>query len=255
MRLLDRTAIVTGGSRGIGKAYAQALCAEGAKVCIADILDEEGEKTVRELEDKGAKVFYSHTDIRDEKNFQSTAKRTSEAFGAIDILVNNAALYGDKDLWDPLTGSLDKWDQMMSINVKGILIGIRSVAPYMIERKRGSIINQSSITAYFSGGDYGTSKLAVLGLTVGFASLLGPNGVRVNAIAPGLIYTEATLRQQSLRDVSVRQSQERTLSLQAIKKAGEPQDLCGALIFLASDESSWMTGETLVVDGGWMKRI
>lgn len=255
MRLSGKVAIVTGGARGIGKAYAETLSKEGAKVCIADVLDQEGKMVEKELRARGAEAFFAHTDITDEKNFQETAKKTVDTFGGVDVLVNNAALYGDMEQWDTLTGPLDYWKKLMDINVKGVLIGIRSVVPHMKAKGKGSIINQSSITAYFAGSAYGTSKLAVIGLTIGFANQLGPLNIRVNAIAPGLIFTEATQRLQSRRPSGQGLDRERVLNLQALKKAGEAEDLCGALVFLASEESNWMTGETMIVDGGWMRRV
>ena len=251
MRLKDKVVIVTGAARGIGEAYVHSLCAEGAKVCIADILDKEGQKVAGDLTDKGAQAFFAHTDITDETNFQDTVRQTISKYGGVDALVNNAALYGGMGRWDALTGPIDYFNRMMTINVTGVLIGARAVAPHMIERKKGSIVNQSSITAYFSGGAYGTSKLAVIGLTIGLATQLGPQGVRVNAIAPGFIWTEASLGVAG----DTPEAKQRFMGLQTIKKLGQPEDLCGALLFLVSDESAWMNGETMVVDGGWMRRV
>lgn len=250
MKLKDRVAILTGGSRGIGKAYANALAAEGVRLCIADILDKEGSQVAKEIEDKGGKAFFIHTDVSKENDFQETAKQAAQTYGGIDILVNNAALFRSREPWDPLVGPLASWDRLWSINVTSVLIGIRSVVPYMKQRGGGSIINQSSITSYFMGGDYGTSKLAVLGLTIGFAQLLGPSNIRVNAIAPGLIPSTSYVDNEANR-----RSAERAVASQAIKKEGAPEDLCGALIFLASDDSKWVTGETINVDGGWVRRI
>ena len=250
MRLKDRVAIVTGAAQGIGEAYAHGLAGEGAKVVVADVQSEKGEAVAKQLRDAGADAIYSHLDVSSEDSVNKLAASTAERFGRIDVLVNNAALYYGIKSTPIIDTPLDYWNKVLSINLTGVWLCCKAVAPYMIQQKKGKIINQSSTGAYLGGGHYSISKLGVNGLTIGLAKELGPHGINVNAIAPGVVTTEATWLVSRARI----ESGEAAAKV-ALKRTGVPQDLVGTLLWLASDDSDWVTGGTTLVDGGSIMKI
>jgi NAD(P)-dependent dehydrogenase (short-subunit alcohol dehydrogenase family) len=250
IRLDGRVAVVTGGAGGIGRAYCRALADAGASVVVAD-LDGAGALRVAEaLEADGLSAVAAAVDITDVASVVSMVDVATSAYGGIDILVNNAAII-DMPYTPLATYPLDWWERGFRINVTGALICTQAVVPVMLERGGGKIINQSSSGAFTAAGAYGIGKLALVGLTVALAKELGPQHIHVNAIAPGMVDTEAALesvpRDSPLRD--------RMRATAAVKAFGEPEDLCGALLFLASSASDWMTGQTLSVDGGTTFRL
>lgn len=249
MRLEGKVAVVTGGAQGIGVEYAQALAREGAAVAIGDIRVEGAEATASTIRAAGGRAFGARADVTSEESMKVLAARTAEEFGGIDILVNNAALYYGLKQMSLSRVPIEYWNEVMNVNVTGVLIATRACIPYLKERGKGKIINQASIAAYTAGHYYNISKLAVIGLTVSFARELGPANINVNAIAPGMITTDATML------ITTEESRARSLERKAIRKLGEPADLSGALLFLASDASDWITGQTLVVDGGSIFRL
>jgi 3-oxoacyl-[acyl-carrier protein] reductase len=243
MRLKDKVAIVTGAARGLGRTFSKALAREGAKIIAIDIADIEG--TVREVESLGGIAKGFRADVSDEEDSIKIAEETHKSFGRIDILVNNAAIiYGlvRKPFFeiDP-----NEWDKVMTVNVKGPWLCTRAVFPYMKQQGKGKIINLSSET-FFTGSHgfvhYVASKGGVVGLTRALAVELGPHNITINAIAPGFTDTESS---RSIADVT-----KYDVSRTPLNRLEQPKDLVGAVIFLASDESDFITGQTLLVDGG-----
>jgi NAD(P)-dependent dehydrogenase (short-subunit alcohol dehydrogenase family) len=246
-RLEGRVAIVTGGGKNIGAAYAKALAAEGAAVTVADVADTT--TTVNIIKQQGGRALGLHADVTDAAQVAEMAGRTEAEFGKIDILVNNAGLYGELTLKPFTEISEDEWDRVMRVNVRGTFQCCKAVAPIMRKRKYGKIINISSgtvlagIPMYLH---YVTSKGAVLALTRALSRELGPDGICVNTLAPGLTSSgaaiEKTQDQAGRVDFAVNQ--------RAFKRKEVPEDLIGACIFLASPDSDFMTGQLVNVDGG-----
>jgi 3-oxoacyl-[acyl-carrier protein] reductase len=244
--LAQKVAIVTGAGRGIGRAYAAALAGAGASIVVADLDARGGEETAKSIADAGGGATFLQADVSSEAAVRMLVHSTEEQYGGIDILVNNAGIWGEAGK-ERLETSLDAWNQMFAVNVTSMFLLSRAVAPAMIRRGGGVIINQSSIGAYLGSPKmphYSASKGAVNALTKALAKELGPGGIRVNAIAPGCIATGGTLAQIGQEGV------EAFVSLQCLKRIGEPSDLTGPLLFLASDQSRFVTGQVLVVDGG-----
>jgi len=245
-RLEDRVAIVTGGASGLGKTFCLALAEQGAKLVIADIKDEEAQETAREIQAKGGKAISIKADVTSEEATLGMAKEALEQFGRIDILVNNAAMvYGITR--KPFTEiPLDEWDKLMAVNLKGAFLCARAVFPQMKKQGKGKIINLSSETA-FTGSKYMvhyvTSKGGIISFTKSLAVEVGQYGIRVNAIGPG--FTDSEASRSLINDIT-----KYDISLTPLGRLEVPEDLVGALIFLASDESDFITGQTLVVDGG-----
>ncbi|MGD0237926.1 MAG: 3-oxoacyl-ACP reductase family protein [Syntrophorhabdales bacterium] len=247
MKLNERVAIVTGAAQGLGRAYAIRLADEGARIVIADIGDGSGVRD--EIAKKGGQAIMTHTDVSDEESVRAMARETIERFGRIDILVNNAGLFttvAKKPFYDI---SVEEWDRVMSVNVKGTFLCSKAVYPQMKKQGKGKIINISSATFFMGApnfGHYVASKGAVVGLTRAFAREVGDSGICVNAIAPGLTVSEiirgnAKYPEEYLKLVA---------SGRSIKRDETPDDLTGAVVFLASDDSDFLTGQTIVVDGG-----
>jgi NAD(P)-dependent dehydrogenase (short-subunit alcohol dehydrogenase family) len=252
MRLKDKVAIVTGGGRGIGRAYSERFLREGASVVLADVDEETGAKTQAELEELGP-VVYTPCDVADVASTEACAQVALDSFGRIDILMNNAALYGD---WDMADQSFDYLKRVFDVNLHGVWLMTRAVAPAMVSQESGRIVNQSSGAAYnystlptesFEGlnaFNYQQTKWGVVGLTKFSAAQLGRWGITVNCIAPGVIDTEATRR------VVPRSALEALAEKQAVPGVLGADDLTGAAVFFASEESRFVTGQVLVVDGG-----
>ena len=249
MSLLDgKRVIVTGGGRNIGAEYCNALAKEGATVVVADIDGESANVVAKELQEAGAKALAVQVDITDDDSVKAMVRQTLDELGGIDVLVNNAAIYAGLKFDPPDSTDLDEWDRVMKVNVKGTFLVSRAVGEHMAAQGTGSIVNIASTTAHMGPPflvHYSASKGAVLTLTRSLARAYGESGVRVNCIAPGLIWDKATtdmLPDEVLGDIFVEQ--------QVFKRRQEPQDLCGPVLFLASDLSQFVTGQTLVVDGG-----
>lgn len=247
MRFTDRVAIVTGAGGGIGEAYARALHAEGASVVIAELDEARGAAVAADL---GDRARFVRTDVGDPASTDAMAAATVEAFGGIDHLVNNAAIFGDMELAGLMNVDYAYLDRFLRVNLLGALHCTRSCLRGMRGRAGASIVNQSSTAAWMGvTGFYGLAKAGINSLTVNLAQELGPRGIRVNAIAPGPTDTEALGKQvpAEFRDPIV-------ASL-AIKRLGTPADHVGPVLFLLSDEARWMTGHVLAVDGGQITRI
>jgi NAD(P)-dependent dehydrogenase (short-subunit alcohol dehydrogenase family) len=249
MRLAGRTAIVTGGAKGIGRHYSHALAAEGAEVMIADIAD--GSSVAADIAAKtGRNSTASMTfDVSREDQCKALVEKTLERFGKIDILVNNAALYAPLPTLKVTDIDVELWDQVMAINIRGPFLMVKHVAPHMIKRGYGKIINIGSGTVArgipeFS--HYVTSKGAVTAFTRAISRELGEHGICVNTLAPGYTLSDTGLTNAE----HVARSRTQAVQRRAIKRDEHPEDLLGTLIFLSSKDSDFMTGQVLAVDGG-----
>jgi NAD(P)-dependent dehydrogenase (short-subunit alcohol dehydrogenase family) len=250
-RLDGKVAIVTGGGGAIGQIYGRAFAEAGAAVVLADINAENAERAAKELRDAGAQASAVRVDITDRASAVAMAEHASQTFGGVDILVNCAALMSEIPIGDLLDIPADLFDSVMRVNVLGAIHCSAAVKPSMLERGGGRIINQVSAGAFMAGGLYGASKIALVSVTATLASSLGPLGINVNAIAPGLVMNEPGFR--SLAE----DSPMRAAIAAGIpgKKMAPAEDLVGALLLLASDAGTWINGQTFSVDGGWIMRL
>lgn len=247
MRLKDKVAIVTGAARGLGRAYALRLANEGAKVVVADILD--GKETVDMISAQGGEALYIKTDVTSEASTLEMAKRVIERFGRIDILVNNAALFADlvkKPFWEI---PAQEWDMVMAVNLKGPFLCAKAVYPQMKKQGKGKIINVSSGTFYKGLPlflHYVVSKGGNVALTRSMAREAGDAGICVNTIAPGLVETDYVKdHPQDPAEVT-----KAIIASRSFKRAEIPEDLTGTIVFLSSEDSDFITGQTIIVDGG-----
>ncbi|MFI0368532.1 SDR family oxidoreductase [Actinomadura sp. 1N219] len=238
-RFAGRVAVVTGAAQGIGEAYARALASEGASVVVADV-DERGQAVADDI-----RGLFVRTDVSDPASVEVMAATAAERFGGIDHLVNNAAVFGTMKLDFLFTVDWDYYKKFMSVNMDGALLCARACYPHMRARGGGSIVNQSSTAAWQYSGFYGLAKVGVNGLTQQLAHELGGMDIRVNAIAPGPIDTEA-----SRRVVPGGMAEKIVQEKMALKRMGTPADLVGTCLFLLSDEAAWITGQIVNVDGG-----
>ncbi|MBW3662295.1 MAG: SDR family oxidoreductase [Actinobacteria bacterium] len=242
-------AVVTGAAQGIGREYARALAEDGAQVVVADINRDGASETAELIDKDGGTALAIAVDVSDRDSTLALAEQVRDAFGATHIVVNNAAIYHSMRLDPVLEVDIDYWRRIFSVNLDGALLVTQAFAPLLIDAGWGRVVNQTSVAAYGPAGAYSASKLALINLTISQAAELGPRGVTVNAIAPGPIFTEAT-------EVTVPSERlERMLASAPINKRAEPRDLVGALRFLCSDDAAWITGQTILVDGGITRRI
>lgn len=239
-----KVAIVTGAGGGIGEAYARALVGEGARVVIAEIDEQRGAAVADAIKAEGGDVTFVPVDVSSEASTKAMAAAAIEAYGGIDFLVNNAALFGGMKTESMLTVDWDYYKKFMSINLDGALLCARACHRSMKERGGGAIVNQSSTAAWMGVGYYGLSKLAINGLTHCLTRELGRMNIRVNAIAPGPTDTSALEAQvpAAFRDQLVAQT--------PISRLGQPADMTGMCLFLLSDAASWVSGQIFAVDGG-----
>jgi len=247
MRLKEKVAIVTGGARGLGKAYALRLSEEGARIAVTDILDTNQVRA--EIEEKGGEAIALYTDVSDENSVNEVARKTVERFGKIDILVNNAGVFADVNIKPFHEIPLDEWDKIVKVNLTGIFLCCKAVYPQMKKQGKGKIINISS-SVFYSGVPYFlhyvASKGAIIALTRGLAREVGDDGISVNSIAPGFTLSEAVQGNPKFTE----QAREIAVSSRCFRRDQKPEDLLGTLVLLASDESDFITGQTIVVDGG-----
>lgn len=246
-RFAGRSVIVTGAAQGIGAAYAAALAAEGAKVVVADKNAEGGQAMVEKITADGGTAVFGQVDVSDPESATALAELTVAEFGGIDHLVNNAAIYGEMKVNLLLTVPWDYYKKFMSVNMDGALNMTRAVWPHM-RKTGGSIVNQSSTAAWMYASFYGLAKVGINGLTQQLAFELGGSNIRINAIAPGPIDTEAT------KAVTPGVIVEDMVNRLPLKRMGTPADLVGACLFLLSDEAGWVTGQIFNVDGGQVFR-
>lgn len=249
MDFSGKVAIVTGAGGGIGEDYARRLASLGAAVVVADINEEGAGRVVAAIEAAGGQAAAIRADVSSEESVKAMAAFAAERFGGIDMLVNNAAIYGGMQMHSMMDVPYDYWRKFMSVNVDGCLLATRAVAPYMEKRGGGAIVNQSSSAAWLSrAGYYGIAKLALNGITQNMAMELGPKNIRVNAIAPGPTDTEATRTSTSEGLV------DSIVATLALPRMGKVSDMSDALVFLLSDQAGWITGQILCVDGGFIMR-
>ena len=249
MSLAGKVAIVTGGARGIGRAYAEALANAGAAVLIADMLEAEGAATVEAIRAKGQKAAFQRVDVSNKESTEAMTKAAADTFGGVDILVNNAAMFASLKGGPMNDISIERWDRTMAVNVRGPWLCICAAAPYMRKRGGGAIVNISSISAFGMPGmlDYTASKAAVIGLTKSAASELGRDNIRVNAIAPGGTASEGYAE---IMGGHMDVAEQRAKATQLIAAQIQPEDMTGTLLHLVSDGAKFITGQTIVVDGG-----
>jgi NAD(P)-dependent dehydrogenase (short-subunit alcohol dehydrogenase family) len=248
MQLQDKVAIVTGAARGLGRAYAEAMAGEGAAIVVCDIND--CSETVAAIEAAGGRAVATVTDIASMASCDAMADFALQAFGKIDVLVNNAALYAG--LKGARFENLDEaqWDAVMNINVKGLWQSCKAVVEPMRAAGGGSIINIASLAAVYGlpyGLDYVASKAAVIGMTRGMARELGGDKIRVNAVAPSAVLTEGTTE---FFGEKLEKAKSVIAAGQVIQRNLETGDLTGTIVYLASDNSAFVTGQTHMVDGG-----
>lgn len=247
--LTGRTVIVTGGGKGIGRVYAQEFAKAGAKVVAADIDGAAAKAVADSVVAEGGTALGLGTDIASEAAVHAMAQAAQDTFGAIDVLINNASLMSVLPRRSWLEIPVEEWDRVMAVNLRGMFLACRAVFPAMKAQKRGKIVNISS-SRFFEGSPnrlhYTTSKAGVVGFTRALAREVGEYGITVNAVAPGLTASDTQVASTSGNYLAARSSG------RAIDRVQVPEDLVGAVMFLSSPASDFMTGQTLLVDGGKM---
>jgi 3-oxoacyl-[acyl-carrier protein] reductase len=250
MGLLDgKVAVVTGGGHGIGKAYCLGIAREGGTAVVADIDGAAADGVAKAIADSGGKALGVNMDVANFSSCQELARKTLDAYGKIDGLINNAAIFmsvpAEKGSFQTITET--EWDRIMAVNVKGLWLCARAVVPAMQQRKQGSIVNISSNMA-FNGGQgmmhYVVSKAAVVGFSRVLAREIGGDNIRVNTLAPGSTMSEEKPTQEALKNY------ERTASTRILKRIEQPEDLVGTALYLLSDLSTFVTGQVILVNGG-----
>ncbi|HIN05305.1 MAG TPA: glucose 1-dehydrogenase [Dehalococcoidia bacterium] len=246
MRLENKVALISGGARGMGAVEAKLFAREGAKVVIGDVLEDEGKQTEAEINEAGGQCLFVMLDVTSEENWNQTVAATVARFGKVDILVNNAGIFTLGNVEDT---TVEMWDRVMAINGKGVFLGTKAVIPEMRKVGGGSIINLSSVAGLIGSARaaaYGATKGAVRIFTKSTAVQYAKEGIRANSVHPGIIDTPMTVPTILVDDASREAQMERT----PLGRLGQSEDVANGVLFLASDESSFMTGSELVIDGG-----
>jgi len=245
MRFSDQVVVVTGGGSGLGRHMARRFAAEGAGVVVVDVAEEAAREVAEGISDSGGTALAVKTDVADGSEVEAMSRVTRRQFGPVDILVNNAAKATDKDLLDL---DEEQWETDVSVALKGSFLCSRAVLPDMTEKGGGVIVNIASVNAlgYYGNEAYSAAKAGVLSLTRSLAVRYGPYGVRANAVVPGTLRTPAW-EERRRQDPEIL---ERVAAWYPLGRIGEPEDVANVVLFLASDEASWITGVALPVDGG-----
>jgi 3-oxoacyl-[acyl-carrier protein] reductase len=247
VRLRDRVAVITGGGLGIGRAYALGLAREGAAVAVADIDAGAAAAVAAEIETLGGRALGIRVDVSDPASVQAMCEQTWRTFGGLDILVNNAALFSALSRKPFFEITPEEWDRVMAVNLKGVFLCCLAAYPHLKARGRGSIINITSSSIFAARNrlaHYVAAKMGVVGLTRALAREMGDDGIRVNAVAPGITASGTNER------ISPPEAQAAAATERCLKRVQVPEDLVGAVVFLASDDSAFITGQMIVVDGG-----
>ena len=247
MRVAGKVALVSGGARGLGEAQAKLLAAEGAKVVIGDVLEEEGRKVEAEINELGGEAFFMPLDVTKTDDWNAIIAETVSRFGKLDVLVNNAGIGGRGGLDMPE----EEWDEVMDVNAKGVFLGTKLAMPEMLKTGNGSIVNISSqmgiVGSDTSNPAYQASKAAVHVFTKSIALRYATQGIRVNSVHPGPIDTP--MLQAGFIDP---ERMKRVMSKVPMGRVGQPEEIAYGVLFLSSDESSFITGAGLVIDGGYI---
>jgi 3-oxoacyl-[acyl-carrier protein] reductase len=244
--LEGRVAIVTGGGGGLGEGICHALTDAGAAVAAVDVAREEAERVAGQISSSGARCIALEADVSDRHSTQTMVESVVRGLGGVDILVNNAAIYPLRP-WTEIEE--EEWDRVMAVNLKGYFLCARAAFPHMRDRGHGRIVNVASITFFIGWAgflDYVSSKGAVIGFTRTLAREVGPDGVTVNAVSPGAFPTAAEMVHPDQEALN-----RRILDQQCLKRRGKPEDVGNLVTFLAGDAASFITGQTIMIDGGW----
>jgi 3-oxoacyl-[acyl-carrier protein] reductase len=245
--LADRVVIVTGGGQGIGRAYCHAFGEQGAAVVVADLAGENAERVAKEVTAQGGRALAVEVNVADEAAVNAMAAATIDAFGPPTVLINNAAIFSTLSLKPFTEISLAEWNRVMAVNVDGAFLCCRAVVPAMTEVGYGKIINVSSSTVFLGRPNYlhyVTSKMAIVGMTRALANEVGQYGIRVNCLTPGATETEIE------RETVTKEQFKVIAGMTALRTVQTPKDLVGAVLYLSSPHSDFITGQTLNVDGG-----
>lgn len=243
MKFDGKTALITGSARGIGKAIAERLASQGARVVISDVMMDGAEKTVQEFKDNGYEAFAIKADVSNADDVKGLIKETVAKFQTVDIMVNNAGITRDTLM---IRMSEDDWDKVIDVNLKGAFLMTQATAKVMMKQRFGKIVNISSVVGQMGNAgqsNYSASKAGLIGLTKSSARELAARGITVNAIAPGFIESEMTKKLPE----AVRQD---FMNATALKRFGKPEDIAAAVAFLVSDDASYITGQVIAVNGG-----
>lgn len=249
MRFQNRVAVVTGGATGIGRATALAFAREGAKVVVADVNEREGQETTRRVRNGGGEGLFVRTDVSQSADWRQLVDQTVQKYGRVDVLFNNAGIGGALAATADYTE--EDFDKVIAINMRGVWLGMKTVIPQMVKQKKGAIVNTASIlglVGFAQAVAYTAAKHAVLGMTKVAAMEYAAQGIRINAVCPAFIKTpmvESGLTPEALQHIA---------QLHALGRLGESEEVAGLVLFLASDEASFMTGAAYLVDGGYTAR-
>ncbi|MTE14055.1 3-oxoacyl-ACP reductase FabG [Nocardia aurantiaca] len=246
---MSKVAVVTGAARGIGAGTAARLAADGFAVAIVDLDEAACTDTVDAIVAAGGKAIAVGGNVTDETQVQAAFERVAAELGSVDVLVNNAGVLRDNLLFKM---SVDDWDTVMSVHLKGTFLCSREAQKYMVKQKSGKIVNTSSVSALGSRGqaNYSAAKMGIQGLTRTLAMELGPFGINVNAVAPGFIVTEMTDATAARVGVTPEEFRAEAAKITPLRRVGEPADIANVVSFLVSDDASFVTGQTIYVDGG-----
>jgi len=245
MRLQGKVSIITGSANGIGRAATKRFLEEGAKVVIADIQKEAGKELEKQFKDQGYEVLFYQVNVANKEEVEKMVEKVKEIYGKIDILVNNAGITRDAML---VKMTEEQFDEVINVNLKGVFYCTQAVAKVMVEQGYGKIINTSSVSGVYGNigqTNYAAAKAAIVGMTKTWAKELGKKGINVNAVAPGFTKT-AMVEKMPEKILNYMES------ITSLKRIGQPEDIANAYLFLASDESNYITGHVLHVDGGIM---